>query len=273
MMMLSYKPETPLSAPMRIWYQSYVDPVEQSGYIQHLQAYLDSIADLGVTYHVQGITPPDRYLHRLTEFRCAALAIYNALEAERQGYDAFLQGHFQDPGLYELKAAVDIPVFGLGETSLLFACTLGRKIALITIDPYFIPMHEEQVARYGLTERVVAVQAIKTAVADFNRAFSEPEVGKEIFAQFREQSQPLVDRGVEVIIPAGGLPMLLLLRERQMTVGQTVILNGIAVTAKLTEAAVKLRRLTGVGVSRTATFARPSPEALQEFRNFALTRI
>ncbi len=56
--MLSSKPETPLSAPIKIWYQSYVDPVEQSGYIQHLQAYLDSIADLGVTYHVQGITPP-----------------------------------------------------------------------------------------------------------------------------------------------------------------------------------------------------------------------
>jgi len=271
MMMLSANPETALTAPMKIWYQSYVDPEEQSGYIQHLQAYLDSLADPGVTYHVHSIKPPDRYLHRLTEFRCAARAILNALEAERQGYDAFLQGHFQDPGLYELKAAVDIPVFGLGETSLLFACTLGRKIALITIDPYFIPMHEEQVAKYGLTERVVSVQAIKTAVTDFNRAFSDPEVGKAIFAQFREQSQPLVDKGVEVIIPAGGLPMLLLLRERHMTLGQSVVLNGIAATAKLTEAAVKLRRLTGVGVSRANTFARPSPEAVQEFRNFVLS--
>src|SRR5207249_11419745 len=50
-----------------------------------------------------------------------ALPIYfirNAIEAERQGYDAIAITHFQDAGLAEAKSVVDIPVLGLGETTL-----------------------------------------------------------------------------------------------------------------------------------------------------------
>ncbi len=51
-------------------------------------------------------------------FRIAARVIRNALEAERQGFDAFVVGRFQEPGLNESKAAVDIPVVGLGEATI-----------------------------------------------------------------------------------------------------------------------------------------------------------
>jgi hypothetical protein len=33
--------------------------------------------------------PSSRFLHPITEFRCAAQVIANALTAEREGYDAF----------------------------------------------------------------------------------------------------------------------------------------------------------------------------------------
>lgn len=77
--------------------------------------------------------------------------------------------------------------------------------------------------------------------------------------------QPLAAAGVEVVIPAGGLPMLLFSRLKRFTVGETVVLNGLSVLAKMTEMAVMLRRFDGTGASRAATFARPSAEALQEF--------
>jgi allantoin racemase len=47
---------------------------------------------------VFGIQPGSSYPHPITEFRCAAQAIANAVTAE-QGYDAFVIGHFQDAGL------------------------------------------------------------------------------------------------------------------------------------------------------------------------------
>ena len=86
--------------------------------------------------------PPSRK-HRITELRCAVEAVRNAIRAEREGYDAFVLGHFQDAGLWEARAAVRIPVVGLGESAMLHACTLGRSIGLITIDPLFLPIHAD----------------------------------------------------------------------------------------------------------------------------------
>jgi Asp/Glu/hydantoin racemase len=141
----------------RIWYQSFVDPAEQAPYIGRLQAALDAAAGPGVRFEVHGLSPPDRHFHPITEFRCAAQAVRNAVAAERAGCAAFVIGHFQEPGLLECRGALDIPVVGLGEAALLAACTMGRRIGLVTIDPVFIPWHEEQVVRHGLSARVAGV--------------------------------------------------------------------------------------------------------------------
>lgn len=134
-----------------------------------------------------------------------------------------------------------------------------------SINPIFIPMHEEQVARYGLRERVIGVKAINTVPEDLVRAFTDKGAFERVLQQFREQVQPLVDGGAEVIIPAGGLPALLFSRLKEFTVGKAVMLNCIAALAKMTEMAVKLYRLNGTRVSRALTFAKPSDKALREF--------
>ena len=79
----------------RLWYQSFVHPKEQAPYIERLQGLLDASASAGIQFEVHGLEPPDHFFHPLTEFRCAAQTIRNALEAERAGYDAFIIGHFQ----------------------------------------------------------------------------------------------------------------------------------------------------------------------------------
>jgi allantoin racemase len=250
---------------MKIWYQSFVDPNQQTGYVRQLKETLLGLADPDANYAIHGLSPPDLELHRITEFRCAAQVLRNAVTAQREGYDAFAIGHFQDGGLYEARAALDIPVLGLGETSMLYACTLGRKIALVTINPVFIPFHEEQIIRYGLRERVVVVKALDTDPAELDRAFTDSAAFDRILSQFRRQVQPLAEAGVEVVIPAGGLPMLLFSRMKNFTVGNIAVLNGLAVLVKMTELAVTLHRLDGTGASRAATFAKPSAKALQEF--------
>src|SRR5262245_39306997 len=132
------------SRPARLWYQSFVHPVEQAPYIERLQALLDA----GIRFEVHGLDPPDHLFHPLTEFRCAAQTIRNALDAEREGYDAFVIGHFQEPGLLEIRGAVDIPVIGLGEATLLAALSMGRQLGLVTIDPVFIDWTGRRVRAY-----------------------------------------------------------------------------------------------------------------------------
>jgi Asp/Glu/hydantoin racemase len=253
------------SRPARLWYQSFVHPIEQAAYIERLQGLLDSSSSPGIKFEVHGLDPPDHLFHPLTEFRCAAQAIRNALEAERAGYDAFVIGHFQEPGLLEIRGAVDIPVVGLGEASLLAALSMGRRLGLVTIDPVFIDWHERQVRAHGLDQRVAGVRAIHVDLPGFMRAFTDDASYAQVRADFVAEVRPLVAAGAEVIIPAGGLPMLLFARECPFVVDGALVLNGIAVVAKAAEMALALQRLTGSVVSRRGTYAKASAHCVEEY--------
>jgi Asp/Glu/hydantoin racemase len=257
---------------MRVWYQSFVDPVEQGPYIERLRDRLQALASPGISVEVHGIEPPDRFFHPVTEFRCAQQTIHAAIEAERGGYHAFVIGHFQEPGLTECRGAVDIPVIGLGEATLLFACSIGRRIGLVTIDPVFIPWHEEQVIRHGLSQRVGGVVAIKSDLPRFMQAFSDASAYAEVRAEFVRQVRPLLDHGCDVLIPAGGLPMLLFSQEQPFLIESAVVLEGIATVMKATEMALALHRLTGVAASRAGLYCRAPEGAIADFQGDSTIR-
>src|ERR1700728_2555931 len=226
------------SRPARIWYQSVVHPVEQAPYIERLQGVLHQVAAPGISFDVHGLDPPDRHFHPLTEFRCAAQVIRLAVEAERNGYDAFVIGHFQEPGLLEIRGAVDIPVIGLGDANLLAALAMGGRIGLVAIDPSFITRHERQVMAHGLDQRVVGVRAIRADLNSFMRAFTDAASYARVREEFVEQVRPMVADGAEVIVPAGGLPMLLFARECPFVIVSAILLSGIALSAKAAEMAL-----------------------------------
>jgi allantoin racemase len=256
---------TESSRSARIWYQSFVHPVEQAPYIERLQDFLNTTASTGMQFEVHGLDPPDHLFHPLTEFRCAAQTIRNALQAERAGYDAFIIGHFQEPGLLEIRGSVDIPVVGLGEASFLAALSMGRQFGLVTIDPVFIDWHERQIRAYGFEQRVRGVRAIHADLPKFMRAFTDEATYVQVRADFLEQVRPLVAAGADVIIPSGGLPMLLFSRECPFIIDDALVLNGIVVVAKAAEMALGLRRLTGAVVSRRGAYAKASTECVEEY--------
>jgi allantoin racemase len=253
------------SRACRIWMQGATDRVHHSAYITRLEAHLKAIVEPETAVTFNTVSPPATTTHAVTEFRMARAFIRNAVEAEKQGYDVMAISHFQDAGLAEAKSVVDIPVVGLGETSLFFACTLGRKLGLITINPVFIPWHEDQVIRYGLQQRVVGVRAVNAKVSDFMDAFEKPDAKARMRALFEREADALLAAGADVIVPAGGLPMLLFGAEHGASYQGAPILNGLTVLAKTAEAAVRMRRLAGIGVSRRSNYAKPPEQALREF--------
>jgi allantoin racemase len=253
-------------AGARIWYQSFTDPDADRPYFTRLEAYLGSVASAGCQVEVFGIQPGSSYPHPINEFRCAAQAIANALTAEQQGYDAFVIGHFQDAGLAEARSAVRIAVIGLGEATVLHACTLGRKIGLVAVNPVFIPYLEDQIARYGLHQRVIAVQAVQPAPGQFNRAFDDEGEYRSVREAFAAAAGLMLGLGIDVIIPAGGYPMLLFIREPSFSIGGATVLNGLPVTVAAAETAIRLRRLNGTSTSRRTAYAMPPAEAVTEFR-------
>src|SRR6266487_3505643 len=216
----------PVRAPLnripavRIFWQSFVDQATSAPYMARLAAYLNEIAAPGTSVHVEGITPADRDFGRLSEFRCAIQAVDNGLAAQESGFDAYVMGHFQDPGLYELRSALTIPVIGTGEATLLAASQLGRRLGLVPLD-----------------------------------------------SDFAACAQPLVDRGADVIIPAGVLPGLLIASEHGFRIGHAPVVNCAAVALKSAEMWVQLRRLNGTEPSRGPSFALANDRARQDFRD------
>ncbi len=254
-----------MNKPMRIWYQSFVDYENGKTYWDRLRAHLAAIADPGTQVEVHGITPFDSYAHAIVEYRCGREVICNAIRAEREGYDAFVIGHFQDAALYEARAAVNIPVIALGEASMLYACQLGQRIGIITINTRYIPWFHHQIRKYGLEHRVTGVHAMSFQPGQILQAYESKAQADVVERLFAEQAQPLIAQGVDVLIPGGGIPMLLFSDIQGHVVEGAPVLNGIAITVKMAETAVKLKRLTGLTVSRTADFFQPPPEVLEEF--------
>ena len=253
---------------MRIWYQSYVDRENGGIYWEELQKHLNAIAREGTEIVVHGITPHDSYAHSLVEFRCAREMICNAIQAEREGYDAFIIGHFQDAGLYEARSAVDIPVLALGESSMLHACQLGQRSGIVTINRRYIPWFHQQIGKYGLKERVTGVHAINFEPGQILAAFGSDE-RREVVAQlFHDQALPLIEAGTDVLIPGGGIPMLLFSQIHGHRIEGLPVVNGIPLAVKYAEMAVELKRDFGLTVSRVSDFFQPPVEVLDEFLEY-----
>jgi len=250
----------------KIWFQGATDRLHMAPYISKVEAHLNAILEpeFSATFHTT--TPPATTTHAVTEYRIGRNLIKNAVEAERQGYAAMAITHFQDAGLAEVKSVVDIPVLGLGETTLFHACTLGRKLGLVTINPVFVPWHEDQVIRYGLQQRVVGVRAVQATVADFIDSFASDDAKRKLAPKWERECRILLDAGADVIVPAGGLPMMLFGAERGANIDGAPIVNGITLIAKSAEMAIKLREAAGMAaVSRRSNFVKPPEKALKEF--------
>ncbi len=186
---------------------------------------------------------------------------------QERGYDAFIIGHFQDAGLYEARSVVDIPVLALGEASMLYGCTLGQHIGIVTINRRYLPWFGHQIRKYGLEQRVNSVHAMRFEPGQMLRAYERRDLAEEVVRLFAAQAEPLVAQGMDVILPGGGIPMLLFSSISGHSVAGAPVVNGIPIVVKLAEAAAKLRRLTRLGVSRASDYVKPPAEIIEEFRS------
>jgi len=252
---------------MKIWWQSFVDASASASYMALLSDYLNSIASPGTTVEVHGMSPPDRAFSRLSEFRCAILAVDNGITSAEQGYDAFVLGHFQEPGLMELKSAVSIPVIGTGEATLHLAAQMGRRIGLVSLDDVYRDWHLEQGDLYGMPGRISHVAGMNVEPSDFSAAFAGDAAAKErMIAAFRKVAEPMVAGGADVIVPAGVLPGLLIAGEYGLKVGHAPVVNCAAVALMQAEMQVRLYRLNGLEPAGGPFCARAPQQAIEDFR-------
>ena len=99
---------------------------------------------------------------------------------------------------------VDIPVLGLGETSMLTSCMMGSTFSLVGVNPYFGGRFEENVAKYGLRDRLASIECMGLTPHELDACFSDPDLRGKAIASFEAAARASLDKGAEVVIPAGG---------------------------------------------------------------------
>lgn len=239
------------------------------GYGKLLEQVITEAAAPGTKVDIAGLSPhravADQY--KYLEFLDAAEVIENGIKAEEDGYDAFLIGNIFQPGLHQLRELLNIPVLGLSESSVSMACLMGPTFSLININPKFNRPIFEGIKLQGLDQRMVSVEMMTVERPGvFDEAMQNEDVRQTIVNQFILVAQSALDKGAEVLIPAGGSLMATLILAGVTDVQGAPVLNGITALVKTGEMAVQMRQLTGTFTSKRLTYAPPTGKILADVR-------
>ena len=116
------------------------------------------------------------------------------VRAQNDAYDAFVIACFSDPGLHLCREVSGKPVFGIAQSGLLTALSLGQAVGVISILDTSIPRHWRYYRALGIAAMVAGDVAIGTPVA---------ELGDEerVFDRMLGAGRTLVaDHGADVLV-------------------------------------------------------------------------
>lgn len=92
----------------------------------------------------------------LDESRNIVLAF--GCEVATQGFDALIIAGFGDPGLYDLRAKIGLPVTGLAEAGIREAAEGGRRFSIVTVTPQLHASLLDSAERYGHSRQLASIR-------------------------------------------------------------------------------------------------------------------
>lgn len=248
---------------LRIWHQSVneLDRIEayKRGIEAHAARFLGTEASVVVHGMPTGtygeLSPSDALGNAYLYHRVLSPIVEQAVEAERQGYDAFVMGSFSEPYLREMRTAVDIPVVSLTEAALLTGCALGGNIGMISNAPNVAYMTRNSVAKHHLEARVSAVTSLLPGMDEYELIAARDNPQAMIDA-FTTRARELIADGAEVIVPAEGVMAEILAAQGLTRIDGAMVLDVFAAAWTQAIGLVRLRRGLGLGVSRAWAYSR-----------------
>ena len=259
---------------MRLWHQSFAQLDKLPVYRAAMEEHLEKVSAPGTEIVMHGMAPgthttmqPGKdigypYIQHLHSLQF----LEGVMQAEKEGYDGYLLSTLPDPYLQLAQSLVDIPVVGLGFSSMHMASFLGTRFGIVTFIPEVIPYYEENVRKYGLERLGGPVRHLGLYFDDVQRGFNDPGPVVEAFTRVVRE---LIAEGVNAVIP-GEVPLNLLLQRTGVhRIDDVPVIDGLATTVKTAEMLVGLRRCSKMEVTRRGYFhARPSEERIDELLRF-----
>lgn len=260
---------------IRLWHQSFTVLEDLPGYPEAIADHLRKLLhpDTEIVLHGQapGIYPShypgDDIGYGYTYWIHGHQWIAAGQAAQAQGFDANAMCTLPNPMLREARSLLDIPVIGMGEASCHLATMFGQRFAIMLFIDRMIPLYQEQIRLYGLTDRCAAVAASGLKFGNVMEAYRDPT---RAIAQFQEAARRVIrETGADVIIP-GEVPLnLLMARNGINRVDDVPVIDSLGATMKMAELMVDLFRATGIRHSRHGFFnSVPSQERVAAVGRF-----
>jgi allantoin racemase len=176
------------------------------------------------------------------------------LEAERDGYDAFVIGCCYDPGLTVARELTDMPVIGPLESSAALSRLFGHRFSVVTDHRKAAPELEDLIRKYGLEPNCRSVRAIDWYITDMIR---DPlAVARDAFEKCR---RVLDEDGAETVVL--GCTIIAACLEHAILNGAEElatlpIINPNVMAVKAAELAADLRKVGQYRISRRGYYQR-----------------
>jgi Asp/Glu/hydantoin racemase len=235
------------SSKIKIWFQALspspeIDPRWQP-YQEACERYVPKIARPGteVRFASTDKRAPNMIISTYIQYLHLGQVIDNAIQAEKDGYDAFVIGGMRDLGYTELREVVDIPVLFISEVAYHHACMLAEKFAVIHSDEHPLQVAQSIIERYGLENHVVEGGHVGYSQTDLIAAFKNNP--SKIVQDLRRAAEDPIRRGAGLLVPGFAAINVFLGEMGIRDFDGVPILDCQAVAIKTAEMMVDMRRL------------------------------
>jgi len=251
---------------MKIWWQSSTPIHRLHDYRKTLNEHLNSVKRQDTEIHINGVDDGSMDLHYNAVVAINSYGpggvLNKIIQAADQGYDAVAIGCFLDPAMQEAREVVPIPVFGLGETSMLIACMYGHKFSGVAFHSKQSQYYDRKAFEYGLTSRHIPFGDLGIDFNEVQNAFTSPG---QMTDNFIKEARRLAARGAEVILAACATVNAIIRREKIHEVDGALVLDCNAVLLKTTEGMADLSKSIGLRASRRLLYQSPQRKSLEDW--------
>ena len=252
---------------MNIWVQSTSaldkEPLWEP-YSKALRKHVQEITKPGTTTDVHGVdvmSPAKSWLS-YAEALNVAQEVNNAIYAEREGYDAFVLLCMSDPGFFQLRQVLNIPVVNAGETAFYMSCLLAPKFAMLAYNEAPLRIQTENAKHYGLGERIVPSGTFGISLTELQGGFSDPE---PVLKGAREVAKKAREQGAAMLVPGCNCLNMILVANNVRELEGIPVLDAVGTSIKMAEMLVEMKAI-GIDRSNLGSYTRVSKEDLTAIR-------
>ena len=113
------------------------------------------------------------YISSRAEACISATFVLEAIAEHADAVDAVVIAAFGDPGLVAARELFDVPITGMADASMLTACALGERFAIVTFSGALSPWYHDGVVQAGLTGRFAGVHVPQGAFSSVDSVQEE----------------------------------------------------------------------------------------------------